>query len=202
MIKNIIFDIGNVLVRYDPEDTLRKAGIPEPQIVLLLNATINNCLWKEMDRGFIPEEVIVEKMIEQNPEMETLIHMFFAHTIYDMIEPAAYARGWLAGLKKRGYRIYLLTNYPKELFDAHCKSQFTFMEYVDGQIVSGEVQQIKPDPDIYRCLLQKYGLRAEECVFIDDHSENVLAAQYMGMRGIHFINYEDTGYVLENMLEA
>lgn len=201
MVNNIVFDIGGVLVDYLPEKALRDIEIPEEMVNPLMNATVCNHLWPELDRGFIPEEVIVDCMMEENPELAPLIQFFFTRGLNGLVEAFPYSAEWLEDLKSRGYGVFLLTNYPKSLFELHWKNKFTFTRFVDGKIVSGEVKKMKPDPAIYQCLLDAYGLRAEECVFIDDRKENVLAAKYMGMNGLQFSNYEDTRYMLENILQ-
>lgn len=200
MVKNIVFDIGGVLMDYVPDKALRNLQIPEEKVTSLLHATVNSHLWPELDRGFIPEKVIVENMMEENPDMAPLIQDFFDRGLNDLVEAFPYSAKWLEDLKKRGYQIYLLTNYPQKLFEMHWRNRFTFTPYVDGKIVSGEVHKIKPDPDIYQCLFNIYRLKANESVFIDDKKENVLAAKCMGMDGIQFTNYEDTRFMLENML--
>ena len=201
MIKNIVFDIGGVLVDYVPEKALRNIGIQEELVTPLMNATVRSYLWPELDRGFIPEKVIVDCMMEENPEMAPLIQFFFDKGLNGLVEAFPHSAEWLEDLKKRDYGIFLLTNYPQNLFELHWKNKFTFTRFVDGKVVSGEVHKLKPDQAIYQCLFDTYGLKAEECVFIDDRKENVLAAKYMGMNGLQFSNYEDTRYMLENMLQ-
>ncbi len=200
MIKNIVFDIGGVLVDFAPDKSMRKLGMPEHLIKPLMDATIFSGLWPELDRGFIPEDVIVNCMKEDHPELAPMIQKFFDEGKSDLVTSFPYSAGWLSDLKDRGYGVYLLTNYPKSFFDIHWGSKFTFTPYVDGKIVSAEVKKNKPDPAIYQCLLDTYGLKAGECVFIDDRKDNVLAAQYMGMGGIRMTNYEDTKNALEELL--
>lgn len=103
--------------------------------------------------------------------------------------------------KERGYHLYLLSNYPVSYFDMHSRDKFTFMPYIDGQIVSGYVRKIKPDPDIYRLLLETYQLKPEECVFMDDRKENIAAASKLGFHTILFQDYAQVCKKLEAMLE-
>ena len=95
--------------------------------------------------------------------------------------------------------MYLLSNYPVGLFEIH-SPHFTFLPYTDGRVVSGYVKCVKPDERIYRCLLEKYSLRPQECVFLDDLAENVEGAKKLGIHGIHFQGYEDASTKLERML--
>lgn len=95
--------------------------------------------------------------------------------------------------------MYLLSNYPVGLFEIH-SPHFTFLPYTDGRVVSGYVKCVKPDERIYRCLLEKYSLRPQECVFLDDLAENVEGAKKLGIHGICFLGYEDANAKLERML--
>lgn len=83
-------------------------------------------------------------------------------------------------LKEKGYKIYLLSNYPKELFAFHTKDA-DFMKDIDGKVVSYEIHVTKPNLDIYRHLLEKYSLNPKECVFFDDREENTKAAEELGI---------------------
>ena len=102
-----------------------------------------------------------------------------------MISRYDYAIPWLKELKERGYGVYYISNFAHK---AHmeCKKALDFLSEMNGGILSYQDKLIKPDPEIYRLLCQRYGLKAEECVFIDDTEKNVLAAQKEGMKGIVF----------------
>jgi len=104
-------------------------------------------------------------------------------------------------LKEAGLKVYLLSNYPREVFALHTEcGSFPFLEKVDGKVVSGFVKMIKPNADIYKYLLKEYSLCADECVFIDDREENVEAARTLGMKGIVFECYEQAHRELERLL--
>jgi putative hydrolase of the HAD superfamily len=85
-------------------------------------------------------------------------------------------------LKKDGYRLYYLSNFPVDIFD-EVKRSYSFFKYFDGGIISAVVRYSKPNPEIFRLLLEKYGLSANECLFIDDHEENTIVAVSIGMKG-------------------
>ena len=93
-------------------------------------------------------------------------------------------------LKESGLRVYYLSNYSKKAYD-ECAGSLEFMPYMDGGLVSFLAGRTKPDPEMYRMFLLKYGLRADECVFIDDTEENVEAAKVLGFSGIVFHDYEN-----------
>ena len=96
-------------------------------------------------------------------------------------------------LKEKGYGIYLLSNYSKELFDKHTKDA-DFLKDIDGKVVSYEIHKVKPDPAIYQYLLEKYHLNPAECVFFDDRPENTKAAEELGIRSYTISSKE---YLLE-----
>lgn len=200
MIKNVIFDIGGVLIRFMPAEAMRKLGIPEEKIEPLLKASIYCKWWQELDRGFFEEEEVLRYMQEDAPEYAQEIAYFMENGKHEVVESFAYAADWLKNLQERGYHTYLLTNYPASYFELHSKEKFTFMPYVDGKIVSSYVEMIKPDPNIYRTLLDTYDLEEEECVFIDDRKENVEAAKKLGLHGIRFESFEQASAQLEKIL--
>lgn len=201
MIRNVVFDIGNVLVRFMPDVAMKQIGISEDRIDDVLRATVNSKWWTEMDRGFLPEEQLWQYMIEDAPQLEAEIRVFKEQGIDKVVRAFDYAADWMKGLKARGFHTYLLSNYPKDFFECHSAGFFPFMPYIDGKIVSAYVELIKPDPNIYRELLKTYGLKADECVFIDDRRENIEAARRLGFRGILFKSYEQATAEFEGFLE-
>lgn len=200
MIKNIIFDIGNVLVEFNPEKVFLEIGIDKNKIEGLAQATVHNCLWPELDRGVLPEEEVFRKMKENAPEYEQEINLMLDKAMEKLVRSYDYAAGWLKSLQERGYKIYLLSNYPESLFELHSKNKFTFLPYIDGKVVSAYVKLIKPDCKIYELLLEKYHLNAQECVFLDDREENIQGAKKVGIHGITFLSYEDASEKLEALL--
>lgn len=201
MIKNIIFDIGGVLVSFEPDRVFREMGLPEEEVQVLFEHTAKSKYWKELDRGVLPKEEVFNSMVETLPvEYRDDAMKFFTVHIPKAVTAFSYSADWLKGLKERGYNIYLLTNYPEWLFECHWKSAFTFAPYVDGKVVSGNVKLIKPDHAIYKTLIKKYKLNPSESVFIDDVDENVNAAREVGLNAIHFTNIKAVKSELEKLL--
>jgi putative hydrolase of the HAD superfamily len=127
---------------------------------------------------------------------------FFTNRIPEAVTSFDYSADWLKSLKERGYNIYLLTNYPEWLFEIHWKKGFTFVPYVDGKVVSGNVKLIKPDHAIYETLIKKYSLNPAESVFIDDVKENVQAAKDVGLNSFQFTKIDEVKAKLEELLKA
>ena len=192
MIKNIIFDIGGVLVDFAPDRVLRKMGASEEEVQVILDHSVRTDLWKEIDRGAIPYQQVFDQMLKNIPEAyKPNAKRLFDGEILKAVTPFEYSAPWLKSLKEQGYKVFLLTNYPEWQFDFHWKNVFTFTPYVDGKVVSGKVKLIKPDAEIYQALLNKYNLKAEECLFMDDVQKNVQAAQKVGLNAFQFTSYDD-----------
>ena len=144
MIKNIVFDIGNVLVRFQPDEAMREIGIEENKIAALAHATYENPVWVELDRGVIPENEIIDEMVKVAPQYEADIRRFFKEGKAFVVKAFDYAADWIKELKSRGYKVYLLSNYPKDFFKLHTHSELSFVSLVDGKVISAMVGMIKP----------------------------------------------------------
>ncbi|MCI5520403.1 MAG: HAD family phosphatase [Treponema sp.] len=202
MIKNIIFDIGGVLVEFSPEKILRKMGLPETEVLEIAKTTSLGPHWKELDRGVMSKEEVFELMLsETKEEYKADARRFLYDEVLSTVKSFDYSEEWLRELKSRGYNIYLLTNYPDWMFDYHWTNTFTFTKSVDGKVVSAVVKQIKPDEEIYTTLLKKYNLIPEESVFIDDKAENIQTAKALKINGIQFTNIKDVKNKLNSLLE-
>ena len=141
-------------------------------------------LWNEFDRGRMPEEDILEGFLKKAPDCEPEI-MRFWNNIGNSIKRYDYAFAWIRKLREQGYRVYLLSNYPRRLY-FQSMEELAFVEEVDGAVFSYEVQSVKPEPEIYQALMKKYQLNPTECVFLDDNRANIIAANQLGMATIHF----------------
>lgn len=201
MIKNIIFDIGGVLVDFNPERVLKEMGFPQNEVQAIYSNTVLGPYWKELDRGVMSKEEVFELMIKDVPaEYQSDAKNFLYNHTLETVTCFDYAADWLKGLKEQGYKVYLLTNYPQWMFEPHFKNLFTFASYVDGYVVSAVVKLIKPDHAIYSNIITKYNLNPEESVFIDDRLENVIGAKETGLNAIQFTNKADTFKNLDALL--
>ena len=201
MIKNIIFDLGGVLVDWNPVDKLRRMGLPEEEVNIIAQNTAFSAEWNEIDKGAIEKEKLYDVMLARIPqEYREDAASFLNEGVFDAIHSFSYSAEWLKSLKKRGLSVFLLTNYSEWMFDYHYKNEFSFKDSVDGMIVSGKVKLLKPDRAIYEALMNKYGLKPEECVFFDDRLENVEGARKCGINAIVFKDYETATTELERLL--
>lgn len=188
MIKNIIFDVGNVLVEWEPENAMRRLGMDAATVDAVADATVRTKDWDEADRGACAPEEMLLRFIRKAPEYEKEIQCFWEH-IGMAIYQFDYVKEWMTALKERGYHLYILSNYSAWTYE-HTKEALSFLADVDGALFSFQVKQIKPEPEIYHTLLGRYGLKAEECVFLDDKEENIEGARACGIHGIRFFSYE------------
>ena len=186
---NIIFDIGMVLADFRWHDYALDRGIPEESIKLLAERMILHPDWNRFDKGAEPYKEVIEDFAKRFPECPADFRRFW-EDVTDMVYPFDYSEEWLASLRSQGHKIYLLSNYSEFLFEVHSK-KFTFMKHIDGKVISYEYKTLKPYPEIYHILLDKYSLDPAECVFIDDRPENAEGAEKCGITGITFTGYED-----------
>lgn len=188
MIQNVIFDIGNVLAKFNWEGIMDRIGIHGEDRKRLAKATVQNPLWHEFDRGSKSLEELIPLFVANDPEIEATIRLFFSD-VHDIVAKFDYAIPWIESLKTAGYHVYVLSNFP-EVGHKQCKEALDFLPHVDGGILSYQDKLIKPDPAIYQLLLKRYGLQADECVFLDDLERNIEAAKQEGMHGIVFVDQE------------
>lgn len=201
MISNIIFDIGNVLASFRWKDLFQEMGFTGEKFERIAAATVlHPTMWNEFDRSLMSDEAIITKCIERAPEYEQEIRLLFSKTEL-LVEEYTYSKGWIEHLKAQGHKVYLLSNYGKTSFEAaRDHGRLSFLPLVDGGVISYEVQMVKPEPGIYQALLEKYSLKAEECVFLDDRAENIEAAKALGFQGIVVEDYEQAKLKLEHVL--
>lgn len=197
-ISNVIFDVGAVLVKFDWEKYLKSFGFPNEEYEAIADATFRNKLWDERDRGSLPPQEYVEKMAALAPEYEADIRKVMADT-GKTITRMPYAETWVKYLKSKGYHLYILSNYGEDTFHASMKKEMPFLPYMDGTIFSYEVKQIKPEPEIYRTLLDRFGLNPGESVFLDDREENCEAARKFGIHAIQFQSFKQAAAELEKL---
>lgn len=184
MIKNIVFDVGKVLVDFDWQGFMDTLVFSPEVYEKVANATVLSELWNEFDRSRMSDEEILEGFLDKAPDCEMEI-MRFWNNMGNCIKQYDYATPWIQSLQKKGYRVYLLSNYSRRMYFQSIE-ELSFVEEVDGAIFSYEVQAIKPEPEIYEALLKKYDLNPTECVFLDDNRNNIIAANQLGMATIHF----------------
>ena len=200
MIKNVVFDIGNVLAGFTWEKFYHSFGYSEEIFEKLANATVRNPFWNEMDRGKFTDEELLEGFIKNDPSVEKEIREVFEN-VEGMIQRYDYALPWIRELKAQGYHVYVISNFAHKAHE-DCIKALDFLDELDGGILSYQVRLIKPSPEIYQLLCSRYDLKAGECVFIDDLEKNVEAARKEGMKGLVFENFDQAKKELARILES
>jgi len=181
MIKNIIFDLGNVLISFKPSEYFDKKNYPVNIKAKILNDIFDSKEWQMLDKGEISTNEVIELIAQKSSlKKEEIAHIFNLRT--DLIFPLDQNVRLLPELKKQGFMLYFLSNFPIDIFE-EVKTGYYFFKYFDGGIISAEVKFTKPDKRIYETLLKKYSLIPEECLYIDDLEINVKAAETLGMKG-------------------
>ena len=188
MIKNIIFDIGNVLTDFGWEKFYRRFQYSEEVFQRLAAATVNTQAWHEFDRGEWTDEQVINAFVANDPGIEKEIREV-TRNMHGIVTKREYAIGWIQELTQKGYKVYVLSNFARKLA-GECADALGFLPYTDGGILSYQDKLIKPDPAIYKLLMERYDLVPEECVFLDDLECNTLAAQQCGMHAIVFTTKE------------
>jgi 2-haloacid dehalogenase len=187
-IDNIIFDLGGVLVDWNPEYMYTKIfGQDEQTMKWFLQNVCTNEWNMEQDAGRTFKEG-TELLLQQYPQYETWIRAFFDRW-EEMIKGEIYDTVLI--LKKLNSlnekKLYALTNWSAETFPI-AEQRFSFLKIFEGIVVSGEEKTRKPFPEIYHIVLNRYKLQAEKCLFIDDNQDNIETASRLGMISIHFKN--------------
>jgi putative hydrolase of the HAD superfamily len=182
MIRNIIFDLGNVLISFVPSDYLVKKNYPGNIRNTILTDIFQSPEWKMLDNGDITVPEAIESIAPKsslNKEEIALVFNFRRDIMFPLDDNARL----LPALRKQGYRLYYLSNFPLDVFE-EVKNDYFFFRHFDGGIISAEVKLSKPDIRIYEYLIRHYGLNPEESLYIDDIEENVMAAEAAGMKGM------------------
>ncbi len=186
MITTIIFDIGNVLADFAWEAHYRKFGFSEEIFERLAKATVKSSMWNENDRGVLSDEELMQGYIDNDPQIEAEIRTALSD-VSTIVIRNDYAIPWIQQLKGKEYRCLYLSNFSRKAH-AECVEALDFIPYMDGGILSYQEKIIKPMPEIYQLLIDRYDLTPEECVFLDDTQKNLDAAEKFGIRTIHFQN--------------
>lgn len=184
MIRNIVFDMGQVVLRFAPDFFLDRCGAEGEDKKLLKREVYQSLEWARMDRGSLTDEQAAELICRRLPER---LH----ETVHELIDrwdrpilPVEGMEELIAELKGKGYGIYLLSNASYRQHDYW--PRVPACRYFDGTMVSADVKLVKPQPEIYRLLCETFSLKAEECVFIDDAINNAEGAFLCGMHAIVF----------------
>jgi len=185
---NVVFDIGNVLVHWEPRALYRKLFASEDEVAWFITNVCNHDWNLEQDRGRSFADGVREATA-RFPQYADAIAAYDLRWHETVLGPIDGSVAILEELQARGTPLYAITNFNQDKFRESVE-RFAFLRLFRDIVVSGDERVLKPDAEIYRLLLARNGLDAASCVFIDDSAKNVKGAEAVGMKAIHFTTPE------------
>lgn len=196
-IKNVVFDVGNVIVRWAPLEIARLAFGDIDDLESRARSIFQSAIWLDLNKGFLSEseaKLRYQRELNLSPlECDRLFYyvkqtQILLHGSVELIER----------VKRSGYGVYALTDNVVEIVE-YLKNTYEFWPLFDGAVVSAELGMLKPQPEIYQALLSENNLKASETVFIDDMPYNVKGAEAVGIAGIQFVDAEQCQNALQRL---
>lgn len=185
MIKNIIFDLGNVVFRLKFENVIKNFTQNEDEIKLLKSVIFDSEEWLKLDEGTISKEEGIQVMLSKLPKN---LHEICKNIMKDWtnigLELNTDTVNFIKNMREKGYKTYILSNAPLEI--PVYLEKIDILKYFDGQIISAEEKLVKPDLKIYELLLNRFSLKPDECLFLDDRFDNIQSAEQCGINGYVF----------------
>jgi putative hydrolase of the HAD superfamily len=195
-IKNIIFDVGNVLVRWDPASAVAKV-FPEHEVPAIMTNVFQAEPWRALNRGDITEEELIE-LCNENYGMTREQAKNLMQAIRESLIPVPGGQELLHNLYTAGYNLYALTDNTHNIL-AYLKQRYDFWPKFKGIVSSADVRYLKPSPHMYQTLINTYNIIPEESVFLDDLEHNIVGAKLHGIHGIQFFTADQARTELEKM---
>ncbi|WP_051538284.1 HAD family hydrolase [Butyrivibrio proteoclasticus] len=187
-IDTVVFDIGNVLTDFAWDKFLADKGYDEAMIKRIAKATVESEDWVEYDKGNLTNDEIVAKFVENDPEIADEVTDAFQN-IDGIILKRDKTIPWIKALKAAGYKVLYLSNFSKQALEG-CPEAMAFLDETDGGILSYRDHVVKPFPEIYHLLEERYNLTPEKTVFVDDTEVNIKTARDLGWKGIVYKSYD------------
>lgn len=210
MIKNVVLDIGGVLVDYHQADFYTGKGYSLEMAQKLKEATMGTIYWEQFDIGLMPESWIRAKMAEGHPELAADIEKTLTEQ-KDIVTRRAESKDWIEGFRKKGYRVLVLSNFSVNAL-RYCPEAMDFLgENLGGSGKSGDYgvisegiiscrdHMVKPYPEVFALLLTRYGLVPEETVFIDDTPSNFRSCGNFGIHTVQFRSREQAAAAVDEL---
>ena len=198
VIKNVVFDVCDVLLEFDCLNFVYEVFADKKLATAVKNAFIEFDLWNKFDMGPESEEKVVDELMQAYPAIAQEIKFAiyespkYQHRFWHAIP-------WIKELKAQGFKVFIISNYCRLMINAR-PDTIDFVPELDGGFFSCDVHMIKPHADIFAKLCADYGVKPEECVFVDDRPANVEAAKALGFEGLVFKNYASAHAQLRGIL--
>lgn len=184
MIKNIIFDMGNVLMSYNPKEMLKHYTNKTYESELLLNEIFQSVEWLQFDRGIIDKDTLKLKISERVPESLRQMSIEVLDNWYQYVSPIEQMGDVIDTLKEENFNVYLLSNASSDFY--LFKNRIPRINKFDGIFLSSDWKMLKPEKEIYQSFYAYFDLNPAECFFIDDMVANIESAKLTGMEGYIF----------------
>ena len=196
MIKNIIFDLGNVVLKLKWEIVINRFAKNDEEKSLFKKFIFDSKEWEELDAGTISEENAIKSMQQNLPEHLHSTCKEIMNTWTDGLVINYEMLNFIEKLKELGYKTYVLSNAPLTITPFLKKNDLN--KYFDGEVISAEIKLVKPQKEIYEYILKEFSLDASESFFIDDRKENIDAAKSLNING-HVFDYNNFNALLEEL---
>lgn len=198
MFNTIIFDLGNVLLKFEPERYLMETFSDQALCQELMRTVFKSQEWIELDEGTISDEKALQVFIERSPLIEEEVQLVM-QTWTQALTPIVAHVEILEALKAAGYKLYILSNFHKNAYEEQ-KSKHSFFRHFDGAVISSYVHQLKPSSSIFQTLMDTYYLEPHTCLFLDDVKLNVDMAEQLGIKAIQVTAACDLKSEIEKIL--
>ncbi len=198
MIKNLVFDLGGVLLHWEPyEYMLKEFG---KDVADFLNQKIfEDVDWSLMDQGIYTEKELWEKKKAELPNYTEYI-CILEDVVPKLLVPVEENVRLVGKLKELGFKLYILSNFSLHNFE-YVYKKYDFFKLFDGMVISSHVKAVKPHEEIYRILIDKYSLKPSECLYIDDRKQNAETGLKLGFNVIHLDKPQNLKQALEKVLK-
>ena len=185
-IKNIVFDLGNVLLKYDPKSYLESLGYDAETVSDLMKLIFHGIEWRLADQGLLSNDQLIEIYLLKAPqysfEINYVMENWYRHMV--LLEES---KDFFLAILDKGFNVYILSNYPEYKF-MDMWERTPVLSKAHGSVISYQIKLTKPSKEIYTHLLEKYDLNPDETLFLDDLQENINGAKKAGIHGIRFRN--------------
>ncbi len=198
--QNIIFDLGGVVVEWDPDGIIAEFSQEPKMAAKLKREVFDHPDWAEKDRGVLSEAEVSKGFASRTGLSEARIEALM-RIVRESLRLKADTLPLIDELRQSGFGIYCLSNMPVEHYE-HLRKRYDFWEKFDGIVISGLVKMVKPEPGIYQYLLTEYQLAPSTCIFIDDSPRNIEVAKTLGIEGIVFTDVQSCRQQLDGFLSG
>lgn len=198
--KNVIFDLGGVLIEWNPERIL-EGYYPDAQTRAAMKAAMFvHPDWLQLDRGTLQETELIQRLAARTgrPQGELVGLM---NAVRESLHAKAETVELLQRLAARNVPLYCLSNMSSDTF-VYLRKRHSFWDAFRGIVISGDIQMMKPEPGIFHYLLQRYGLTASQSIFVDDHAANIEGARALGIHTVWFKNAQQCEQELGTLLDS